>query len=188
MADFHRETVVSSIIIQVHFLGRIGSLRDFEIRWLSGSHFLFRLVEVILPVIIKSPMYFWRNLLWWSNLSCSVLTASIRLTSVCNESWSALACLRSSSRVSLPRVWISSLVLRGLIALTSSGPTCKSTGPTSVESRGTIILPLLFRLGNFGRIGFAVCPWAEWSTDDPEEESDQSGLAVLFRLASPILY
>jgi len=48
---------------------------------------------VILLVAIKSPMYFWRNLLLLSSLSCSSLTASIRLRMVNRESWSCLACL-----------------------------------------------------------------------------------------------
>lgn len=63
------------------------------------------------------------------------------------------ACLRSSSRASLPMRSMSSLVLRGLMALTSSGPKCGSTGPTAELSRGTTRGPLLFRLGSRGRVG-----------------------------------
>lgn len=80
---------------------------------------------------------------------------------------------------------MSSLVRLGLMALTSSGPACTSTGPTSVESRGTIMVPLLLRLGSLGRTGFGA--WMGWSIDVPDDESDQSGLAVLCRLASPIM-
>lgn len=55
--------------------------------WLTFSdmidifHFFLLLapVEVILEVDIKSPMYFWRNLLFESSLSCSSFTASMRL-------------------------------------------------------------------------------------------------------------
>ena len=59
----------------------------------SVAHFLLRLDDVILLVDIKSPMYFWRNLLWLSSLSCSSFTASIRLKSVTRDSCNALACL-----------------------------------------------------------------------------------------------
>lgn len=86
------------------------------------------------------------------------------------ERWATNFC--NSSLAALPRVSRSSLVLLGLIDLTSSGPTCRSTGPTADESRGTIIVPLLLRLGRRGRIG--VGAWMGWSTDVPEEESDQS--------------
>lgn len=59
-------------------------------------HFLLRLLDaVILDVDIKSPMYFCRNLLWLSSLSCSSLTASIRLKRMTSDSCSAFACLRS---------------------------------------------------------------------------------------------
>ena len=62
-------------------------------------HFLFRLLdEVILLVDIRSPMYFWRNLLWLSSLSCSSLTASILLKMVTRESCNVLACLRATSQ------------------------------------------------------------------------------------------
>jgi len=59
-----------------------------------GTHF-FPLppVEVILLVLIRSPMYFCKNLLLLSSLSCSSLTASMRLNMVSRDSWSALACL-----------------------------------------------------------------------------------------------
>jgi hypothetical protein len=47
------------------------------------------------------------------------------------------------------------------------------------------MVPLLLRLGSFGRTGFGA--WM-WSTDDPvDEESDQSGLVALCGLASPIM-
>jgi len=44
-------------------------------------------VDVILEVDIRSPMYFWRNLLLESSLSCSSLTASMRLKISRRESW-----------------------------------------------------------------------------------------------------
>ncbi len=68
------------------------------VRGMGGClHFLPRLPDaVILVVLIRSPMYFCRNLLWLSSLSCSSLTASIRLTIVSSESCSALACLSPS--------------------------------------------------------------------------------------------
>ena len=175
----------------------------------SVVHFLLRLLDdVILLVDIRSPMYFWRNLLWLSSLSCSSLTASILLKRVTRESCNVLACLRATSQpgcfscwgpnlncqsrgatthlcnsslASWPSAWMSSLVLLGLMALTSSGPICISTGPTASESRGTIMVPLLLRLGSFGRTGFGA--WM--SKDAPDDESDQSGLGVL--LASPIM-
>lgn len=59
-----------------------------------GGHFLARLLDaVILLVVIRSPMYFCRNLLLLSSLSCSSLTASILLKRVTRESCSARACL-----------------------------------------------------------------------------------------------
>lgn len=64
--------------------------------------------------------------------------------------------LLNSSRASLPILSISSLVLRGLIALTSSGPKCDSTGPTAELSRGTTRGPLLLRLGRRGRVGMGA--------------------------------
>lgn len=60
--------------------------------------------------------------------------------------------LRSSSLASRPIASISSLDLRGLIARTSSGPNCMSTGPTSL-SRGITMGPLLFLLRSRGRVG-----------------------------------
>jgi hypothetical protein len=50
-----------------------------------------------------------------------------------------------SSRAAFPILSRSSLVLRGLIALTSSGPKSGSRGPTAELSRGTTRGPLLFR-------------------------------------------
>jgi hypothetical protein len=138
------------------------------------AHFLLLPPDaVILLVLIRSPMYFWRNLLLLSNLSCSSLTASIRWNMVRSESCKALACLPrvsmrchgpgqfctnfwSSLRASWPMTSRSSLVLRGLIALTSSGSILVSTGPTAAESRGTIMVPLLFLLGSRGRLGMGA--------------------------------
>jgi hypothetical protein len=78
------------------------------------------------------------------------------------------AYLCNSSLAAWPSVTMSSVLLLGLIDLTSSGPTL---GPTSVESRGTIMVPLLLRLGRRGRMGAGV--WVLWSTDDADEESDR---------------
>ena len=58
------------------------------------GHFLDLPPEaVILLVVIRSPMYFCKNLLLLSSLSCSSFTASIRLNSRMRESCSAFACL-----------------------------------------------------------------------------------------------
>ena len=62
--------------------------------WAPVVHFLFRLLdEVILLVDIRSPMYFCRKRLLLSSLSCSSLTASMRLKSLTSESCSNWACL-----------------------------------------------------------------------------------------------
>jgi hypothetical protein len=61
--------------------------------------------------------------------------------------------LLSSSRASLPSLSMSSLVRRGLMDLTSSGPYSASIGPTAELSRGTTRGPLLLRLGSLGRMG-----------------------------------
>ena len=51
------------------------------------SYFFVRLLDdVILLVVIRSPMYFCRNLLLLSNLSCSSRTASMRLNMVTRDS------------------------------------------------------------------------------------------------------
>lgn len=50
-------------------------------------------VAVILVVDMRSPMYFWRNLLFESSLSCSSLTASMRLKISRRDSWRSFACL-----------------------------------------------------------------------------------------------
>jgi len=50
-------------------------------------------LDVILDVDIKSPMYFCRNLLLLSSLSCSSLTASIRLKISSSDFCRTLACL-----------------------------------------------------------------------------------------------
>lgn len=50
-------------------------------------------MAVILLVLMRSPMYFCRNLLLLSSLSCSSLTASMRLNIAIRDSWSAFACL-----------------------------------------------------------------------------------------------
>ena len=57
-------------------------------------HF-FALVPVVvnLLVVMRSPMYFCRNLLLLSSLSCSSLTASMRSKRMSRESCKALACL-----------------------------------------------------------------------------------------------
>ena len=48
--------------------------------------FVRLLVDVILLVVIRSPMYFCRNLLLLSSLSCSSRTASMRLNMVTRDS------------------------------------------------------------------------------------------------------
>lgn len=132
---------------------------------------------MILLVLIRSPMYFCRNLLLLSSLSCSSLTASMRLNIISNDSCRAFACLRSSSRASRPSASRSSLVLRGLMARTSPGSILTSVGSTaSTDSRGTIMVPLLFRLGSRGRTGTgATMPGVlDWSTEDAEDESERA--------------
>lgn len=57
---------------------------------------LLLLVAVILLVLIRSPIYFCRNLLLFSSLSCSSRTASIRLKRAMRDSCNALACLQLS--------------------------------------------------------------------------------------------
>ncbi len=47
------------------------------------------------------------------------------------------------------------------------------------------MVPLLLRLGRGGRTGTGA--WMEWSIDDPEHESDQSGLVALCELVSSIM-
>ena len=64
--------------------------------------------------------------------------------------------LLSSSLASFPRVSTSSLDLLGLMARTSSGSIIVSIGPTAAESRGTIIVPLLFLLGRPGLRGIGA--------------------------------
>lgn len=57
-------------------------------------HFLLLVFEaVILLVAMRSPIYFCKNLLLLSSLSCSSLTASIRWKIVKSDSCSAFACL-----------------------------------------------------------------------------------------------
>ena len=53
----------------------------------EGFYFFVRLLDdVILLVVIRSPMYFCRNLLLLSSLSCSSRTASMRLNMVTRDS------------------------------------------------------------------------------------------------------
>ena len=88
----------------------------------------------------------------------------------------AVTHLRSSSRASRPSASRSSLVLRGLMARTSPGSILTSVGSTaSTDSRGTMIVPLLFRLGRRGRTGTgAMMPGVlDWSTEDAEDESER---------------
>ena len=62
---------------------------------------LLLLVAVILLVLIRSPMYFCKNLLLLSSLSCSSRTASIRLKMATSESCNSLACLRGHPTLAL---------------------------------------------------------------------------------------
>lgn len=93
--------------------------------------------------------------------------------------------LWSSSLACLPNASMSWLVLLGLIDLTSSGPTFQSTGPTSEESLGTIMVPLLRRLGRLGRTGIGA--WMGWSTDDAPDESDRAIVGIWFGLSSSMV-
>ncbi len=167
-----------------------------------AGHFLPLLPEaVILLVLMRSPMYFCRNLLLLLSLSCSSWTTSIRWTMVSSESCSALACLRlpvsherdasqplpsegccpgaasptyrlSSSFASRLITSRSSLVRRGLMARASFGSRRVSTGPTAAESRGTMRVPLLLRFGNHGRADEALVD------SSPEEDEDDSDRAI----------
>ena len=172
-------------------------------------------VDVIFDVDMRSPIYFCKNLLLLSNLSCSSLTASILWKIRRSDSCNALACLeqillvdypradRKTTRASLgegtdlwsyslasrPMISKSRLVLRGLIDRTSLGANRVSTGPESDESREsreTMIVPLLFRLWNFGRRGTGSCRSLS-SSEDPDDESDRVGGAGLVKMASSLI-
>lgn len=69
------------------------------------------------------------------------------------------------------------LVLLGLMARTSSGSICFAEGSTAAESRGTMIVPLLFRLGSRGRIATGACIDSR-SADDVDEESERTEPAL----------
>lgn len=147
-------------------------------------------------MVMRSPMYFCKNLLLLSSLSCSSLTASIRLNIAISDSCRAFACLwcccllaviqrivvicgscrvlthlRSSSLASRPRASRSSLVRRGLMARIS--PTSAGSN-ASTESRGTMMVPLLFRLGRRGRTGTGATMFWPSPTEDAEEESERA--------------
>lgn len=75
------------------------------------SHFFRPLapVDVIFDVDIRSPMYFCRNLLLLSSLSCSSFTASMRLKISRRDCWRTFACLRPSISQKIPfplYVWV----------------------------------------------------------------------------------
>ena len=77
-----------------------AKLRRRRVKEVRVAYFLVRLdVAVILLVLIRSPMYFCKNLLLLSNLSCSSLTASIRSKIINRESCRALACLSRSQQL-----------------------------------------------------------------------------------------
>ncbi len=82
-----------------------------------------------------------------------------------------LAHFRSSFLVSRPNASMSSPDLLGLMARTSPGSNIISNGPTAPESRSTMMVPLLFRLGRRGR---GIDAWIDWSTDEAEDESDRA--------------
>ena len=66
----------------------------------TALHYFFRPltpVDVIFDVDIRSPMYFCKNLLLLSSLSCSSFTASIRLNISRSDFWRTLACLLEMS-------------------------------------------------------------------------------------------
>lgn len=82
---------------RVAWFGSCGDVEEMKRgeRWKVEGYF-FRPevpVAVILDVDIKSPMYFWRNLLLLSSLSCSSLTASMRLKISRSDFWRIFACL-----------------------------------------------------------------------------------------------
>lgn len=82
---------------------------------------------------------------------------------------------------------MSSVVLRGLMARTSSGSSSVSTGPTAEESLGTIMVPLLFRVGKGGRMGTGA--WMEdcWSSEEVDDECSRSIDGSSGGCVSPIL-
>lgn len=95
----------------------------------------------------------------------------------------------SSSLASRPIISRSRLVLRGLIDRTSFGANRVSTGPESeesLESRGTMIVPLLFLLWNLGRTGTGAL-MSRSSSEDPEEESDLIGGSGLVKVSSLLM-
>ena len=91
-----------------------------------------------------------------------------------------------SSLASFPKASMSSLVLLGLIARTSSGSSLISTGPTADESRGTIMVPLLFLLGNGGRMGTGAL-MVGWSSEDADDECTRSMDGCSWVWLAPIL-
>lgn len=69
------------------------------------------------------------------------------------------------------------MVRRGLIARTSPGSNLVSVGSTaSTDSRGTMIVPLLFRLGRRGRTGTGatICGIEDSPTEEAEDESERA--------------
>ena len=83
----------------------------------------------------------------------------------------------------------SRLVLRGLIDRTSFGANRASTGPESeesLESRETMMVPLLFLLWNFGLRGTGSCRSLS-SSEDPDDESDRVGGAGLVKMVSSLI-
>jgi len=110
-------------------------------------------VAVIFDVDIRSPIYFCRNLLLLSSLSCSSLTASIRLKISSRDFCRTFACSFNwvlASWLIFSRSW---LLLRGLMALASSSSNTSSPSFNSTLgcSRGTMMVPLDFLVPSFGR-------------------------------------
>lgn len=99
MCCFHILRVSLSSCTRLYLLDAM-TIRD---RWRSDLYFFLdvvALVDVIFEVDIRSPMYFWRNLLLLSSLSCSSLTASIRLKISRSDDWRFFACSFNSSLAS----------------------------------------------------------------------------------------
>jgi hypothetical protein len=98
-----RFALLSSHLVLSRFIVIMLNL-DRTLAYSRGDHFFLPLlldpvVLVILEVDIRSPMYFCKNLLLLSSLSCSSLTASMRAKISSSDDWSDLACL----------VWVISL-------------------------------------------------------------------------------
>jgi len=139
-------------------------------------------VDVILEVDIRSPIYFCRNLLLLSSLSCSSLTASMRLKISKRDSWRTFACWFSCALASWLIFSRSSLFLRGLMARASSSSKTSSPSFNSTRgcSRGTMMVPLDFLVPIFGlsnTLFVALGVPSSWMDEDEEVEEVDNGAA-----------